>query len=321
MSEFRYLKPAGTAFFRDRYTKKAKELLTEWTIGKRASFGMVGLPLSKPSISHSGAAFAPGAIREAMQSYSVYSGEQTFDLEEGIIDFGDVEMHPTDIIGNQERLYEGLSDIFQVKAADNWFLLGGDHSVSYSSIKAFKEHYGKVGVIQFDAHHDLRNTEDGGPTNGTPFRRLLEDNIISGEDLVQIGIRDFTNAHAYHKYAIEQGITIYTMKDVRAKSLTNILTSEVEKLSKSVDSIYLSVDMDVLDQAFAPGCPVIGPGGMDSTTLLEGINLAAQHDKVKAMDIVEIDPTIDIRNMTSRVAAYVLLEFMKGKKMASKGLE
>ncbi|WP_042144008.1 formimidoylglutamase [Paucisalibacillus sp. EB02] len=315
MSEIRHLKPAGKAIFTDSYTKKAKELLTVWSPGKKAVFGLVGLPLSKPSISHSGAAFAPGTIRDALQSYSIYSGEQTFDLEDEIIDFGDLEMHPTDIVGSQKRLYEGLLDAFQTEAVENWFLLGGDHSVSYSAIKAFKERYGSVGIIQFDAHHDLRNTEDGGPTNGTPFRRLLEDTIISGEDLVQIGIRDFTNAKSYHEYAKKNKVTVYTMGDVQEKGIESILKYEIEKLAKRVDYIYLSVDMDVLDQAYAPGCPAIGPGGMASMTLLQGIHIASQYDSVKAMDIVEIDPTIDFRNMTSRVAAYVLLEFMKGKKL------
>lgn len=313
MSEIRHLKPAGTAIFKDRYTTKAKELLGKWSPGKQAMYGLVGLPLSKPSISHSGAAFAPGTIREALQSYTTYSGENNLELTDEIIDFGDLSMHPTDIIGSQRRLYEGLSDILQTDAASNWFLLGGDHSVSYSSVKAFQGKYGSIGVIQFDAHHDLRNTEDGGPTNGTPFRRLLEDEVITGTNLVQIGIRDFTNAKAYNDYALEQGITVYSMEDVNRESIESILTREIEALSKRVDLIYISVDMDVLDQAFAPGCPAIGPGGMDSRTLLQGIQIVAQHSMVKAMDIVEIDPTIDFRNMTSRVAAYVLLEFMKGK--------
>ncbi|MEN2767217.1 formimidoylglutamase [Ornithinibacillus xuwenensis] len=313
MTDIRHLRPAGKAIFKDRYTTKAKELLTEWNSGKTARYGMIGLPLSKPSISHSGAAFAPNTIREALQSYSNYSGEKQIELTDEIIDFGDLIMNPTDIIGNQQRIYEGLSDIFQTAAAENWLLLGGDHSVSYSAIKAFQETHTNVGIIQFDAHHDLRNTKDGGPTNGTPFRRLLDDQIVSGENIVQIGIRDFTNAKAYHDYAMEQGITIYTMEDVREQAISTIVRNEIDKLSNRVDAVYLSVDMDVLDQAFAPGCPAIGPGGMNSTTLLHAINKAAQYDIVKAMDIVEIDPTIDFRNMTSRVAAYVLLEYMKGK--------
>lgn len=94
-------------------------------------------------------------------------------------------------------------------------------------------------------------------TNGTPFRRLLEEGIISGDAFVQIGIRDFSNAKAYHEYAIEQGVTVYAMADVRQQSLPAILTKEINRLKEQVEFIYLSVDMDVLDQAFAPGCPAI----------------------------------------------------------------
>lgn len=320
MSGFRHLQPTGKAIFKDRYTKKAKELLTTWSPDKKAMYGIVGLPLSKSSISYSGAAFAPGTIREALQGYTTYSGEQTFDLDDEIIDFGDLLVHPTDIVESQQRLYEGLADIFSANDSDNWFLLGGDHSVSFSAIKAFQENFGKVGVIQFDAHHDLRNTEDGGPTNGTPFRRLLEDMAIDGKHLVQIGIRDFANAFEYHTYARDHNVAVYTMEAVQTEGIEVIIRKEMNRLANEVDVIYLSVDMDVLDQAFAPGCPATGPGGMDSGTLLRGVRFAASYPSVRAMDIVEIDPTIDIRNMTSRVAAYVLLEYMKGKKHAAKSV-
>src|SRR5699024_6584678 len=237
------------------------------------------------------------------------------DLEEKIVDFGDVYLSPTNLIENQHSLYEALVDVFQTDTAENYFLLGGDHSVSYSAMKAYKEVFGDIGVIQFDAHHDLRNTEDGGPTNGTPFRRLLTEGILPGENLVQVGIRDFTNAKAYDQYAEDQGVAVYTMADVRQDGIEQILSKEVERLAGKVQAIYISLDMDVLDQAFAPGCPAIGPGGMDTDTLFEGLSLLGGHDMVQAMDIVEIDPTIDFRNMTSRVAAYSLLQFMKAKGM------
>src|SRR5690625_1134570 len=312
--QFRHLKPYGKGACVDRYTTRASELLKPYESGAKGAYGLVGLPLSKTSISHSGASFAPGAIREALSSYTVYSGEKGANLTEEIIDFGDVYLSPTNLIENQHTLYKALVDVFEAEVASNYFLLGGDHGVSYAAIKAYAEHQGNVGVIQFDAHHDLRNTEDGGPTNGTPFRRLLEDDILKGENLVQIGIRDFTNAKAYDDYAKEQGVTVYTMGDVNKQSLTSILNKEVQNVAEKVDHIYISLDMDVHDQAFAPGCPAIGPGGMDSTSLLEGIHFMARHEKVNALDIVEIDPTIDFRNMTSRVAAYTMLQFMKGKK-------
>ena len=132
-------------------------------------------------------------------------------------------------------------------------VLGGDHSISFPSITGFANSKGKVGIIQFDAHHDLRNLDDGGPSNGTPFRSLLENGVITGKQLVQIGIRNFSNARAYHEYAKEHGVTVYTMKDVREREIKDIMTESIEVLRRQgVTSIYISLDMDVLDQAFAP---------------------------------------------------------------------
>lgn len=314
MAEFKHVRPAGEAIFKDRYITKIKELMMPWQEGLKGEFGLVGAPLSKSSISHSGSAFAPGSIRAAMQSYSTYSGEMGVDLKDRVIvDFGDVDLHPTDIPGSQEQIYEGVKEVLDTEAADHWLVLGGDHSISFPSIRAFRDTFGRIGVIQFDAHHDLRNLEDGGPTNGTPFRSLLEHQVLEGKDLIQIGIRDFTNGKAYDQFAKEKGVTVFTMGDVRKQTIEDLVDQSLKQLEDQVDVIYLSVDMDVLDQAFAPGCPAIGPGGMDSWTLLEGVYHAARHPKVRAMDIVEIDPTVDFRNMTSRVAANVILSYIKAK--------
>src|SRR5690625_3346594 len=178
--QFRHLKPYGKGAFVDRYTTRASELLKPYESGAKGAYGLVGLPLSKTSLSHSGASFAPGAIRVALASYTGYSGEKGANLTEEIIDFGDVYLSPTNLIEYQHTLSRALVDVFEAEVASNDFFLRGDHGVSYAAIKAYAEHQGNVGVIQFDAHHDLRNTEDGGPTNGTPFRQLLTDKIEIG---------------------------------------------------------------------------------------------------------------------------------------------
>jgi formiminoglutamase len=311
MSTFQHIKPAGKAQFKDRYTTKAAELLTPWEEGKKGDIAIIGAPLSKPSISHSGASFAPDAIRRCLNSFTTYNIERGTDLAEdkkSIIDFGDITMHPTYIEESHQRIYESVKAATSTNAAPFTIILGGDHSITTSTVKAIKETKGTVGIIQFDAHHDLRNTGDGGPTNGTPFRRLLEEGHLKGEHLIQIGIRNYANAKAYHDYAIEQGVTVYTMKDVRQQQITKLIQDSLAQLESKVDTIYLSVDMDVLDQAYAPGCPAIGPGGMDPQSLTDGIEIAVKHNKVWFMDIVEIDPTIDSRDMTSRVASSLLLE-------------
>ncbi|HET7578305.1 MAG TPA: formimidoylglutamase [Bacillales bacterium] len=307
--------PAGKAGFRDSEVTKAHELIVPWNGEKIDGFGILGSPLSKPSISHSGAAEAPGAIRKALSSYTTYAIEEEVDLKDlRLHDFGDVNMHVTDLAESQQRIEDTFREVFSASPNMIPIIFGGDHSTSCPSIKAFQATKGTVGVIQFDAHHDLRNLEDGGPSNGTPFRGLLEAGALKGENLVQIGIRNFSNSWEYHDYGKEHGVTIYTMKDVRERNITDILKESVANLKDKVDVLYVSVDMDVLDQAYAPGCPAIGPDGMDSRTLLEGVAFLGGETMVKGIDIVEIDPTIDFRNMTSRVAAHVVLNFLKGSR-------
>ncbi|MCF6136277.1 formimidoylglutamase [Alkalihalobacillus berkeleyi] len=278
---------------------------------KVGGIGLMGAPLSKPSISLSGASQSPSVIRQMFSSLSTYAIEEEKDLEnERITDFGDVEMHLTNIPESHNRIYETFTHVMKEQPEMVPVILGGDHSISYPSIKAFAENKERVGIIQFDAHHDLRNREDGGTGNGTPFRALIEEGVIRGDQLIQIGIRNFSNSRPYHEYGKEQGVTVFTMKDVREQGMTELLQKSITQLKSKVDVIYISLDMDVLDQAFAPGCPAIGPGGMTSDDLLEGIRMLAKEPMVQGMDIVEIDPTVDFRNMTTKLAAYVILTFM-----------
>ncbi|MBA2876634.1 formimidoylglutamase [Thermaerobacillus caldiproteolyticus] len=317
MQPFRFLKESGKAVFQDRYVKKASEMLHTWDGNQAGRIGIIGAPLSKSSISHSGAAFAPGAIRKMLSSYSTYSIEEDIDLSDSVItDYGDIVMHPTDIVESQKRIAETIEQLVAVHPDVLFIILGGDHSISFPAVSGFQKHWRKVGVIQFDAHHDLRNLDDGGPTNGTPFRSLIESGTIKGSHLIQIGIRDFANSKTYTEYGKRHGVSIYTMKDVRNRDIKEIIEESVQQLEREVDAIYISVDMDVLDQAYAPGCPAIGPGGMDSASLLDAVALLGEYEIVKAMDIVEIDPTIDFRDVTSRTAAWVIMQFLKGKKKA-----
>jgi formiminoglutamase len=311
MGKFSYLEPGKPAVFKDQHVTKVNECIVPYSEGKKGEVGLIGLPFSKSSISLSQAAEAPKTIRACLSSYSTFSGEEDRDYKiTQILDFGDVMTHPTDFEETLKRLNTSVKEMIGTSACERYIMLGGDHGVSFPSIRAFGEKYGRVGVIQWDAHHDVRNIEDGGRTNGTPFRSLIEGGFLKGENLVQIGIRDYSNAKKYHDYAKEKGIAVYTMRDVEQEGIISIVKKELERLSQQVDFIYLSVDMDVVDQAFAPGCPAIGPGGLTSRELLSSISEAARHPKVKAMDIVEIDPSKDVRDMTSRLAAHSMLRFM-----------
>ncbi|MCT8136774.1 formimidoylglutamase [Anaerobacillus sp. CMMVII] len=316
MTNFQYLKPSGSPFV-DRHVTRFSDIVHTWDGRELLGVGLIGAPLSKSSISHSGAHLAPGTIRKAFAAFSTYSIEEDFELDKwDIKDLGDIVMHVTDIVQSQERIFTTLAEVYEQHPNFLPIILGGDNSITYPTVKALAKAKGRVGVIQFDAHHDVRNLEDGGPSNGTPFRSLLETQTINGNHLVQIGIRDFSNGKAYRTYATEHGVTIYTMKDVRERPIKALIKEAIEQLQNEVDVIYVSLDMDVVDQAEAPGCPAIGPGGMSASTLIEAITYLGEQPMVKGLEIVEIDPTVDFRNMTSRLAAHVVLHFLKGKEKA-----
>ncbi|MGD6794403.1 formimidoylglutamase [Metabacillus indicus] len=309
MSGLPYL--SHEAGFTDRGITKAGKLLGNWKEGDASGIGLIGVPLSKPSISHSGASFAPQTIRKMMNSFTTYSIQDDMDIQP-ITDFGDITMHVTDLSDSIRRIEETAAGILNRHTDILPIFLGGDHSVTAPLFKSFKEARGKAGIIQFDAHHDLRNLEDGGPSNGTPFRQLIEKGVLEGQHLHQIGIRNFSNGKAYTDYGKQHGVHIYTMQDVYETGILPILETTVHELLKETDQIYVTLDMDVMDQAFAPGCPAIGPGGMDARMLIEAMRFLGETPQVKALDIVEIDPAVDFRDMTSRLAAHAILTFLSG---------
>jgi formiminoglutamase len=310
-----FLKPAGEASFRDSMMVKFGDGLKSWKGESIKGYGLIGLPLSKPSISHSGASFAPEVMRTIFKNMATYAIEEDMDLGSvPLYDLGDVQMHVTDLKVCHNRIESTLFEVTKANPKMIPIILGGDHSITCPAFTGYTKASDKrVGLIQFDAHHDVRNREDGGPSNGTPFRGLLESGILKGNQLVQIGLRNFSNSEAYTNFAKDEGVVVYTMKEVRQKGLNYVVKEAYSRLAEEVDVIYLSVDIDVLDQAFAPGCPAIGPGGMHPDDLFEALNYLGSQSKTRAIDLVEIDPKQDFRDMTSRIGVFAFLSFMIGK--------
>ncbi|BFT75532.1 formimidoylglutamase [Paenibacillus sp. P36] len=313
--EIPYLKSPDQAAFRDHMETKVAQWIRPWDGHEELLAGIVGVPLSKSSISHSGASTTPAAVRAAFKSFTTYSMEYGVDLQDlAVRDLGDIQMHVTDIAECHRRIEESLRALYKEQPNLIPIIVGGDHSTSCPSLKAFADrHPGqKVGIIHFDAHHDVRNFEDGGVTNGTPFRGILESGVVHGPDIVQIGIRGFMNAKPYHDYVKNKGVHVYTSRDVRRMGIDAVLDEAIELAGKNTDVLYVSFDVDVIDQAYAPGCPAIGTGGMNPWDAMDALHRLGALPKVQGLDFVCIDPTVDLRNVTSRLAVQFMLSFLAG---------
>jgi formiminoglutamase len=283
---------------------------------KDAEIVILGVPLSRSSISASGASEFPDAFRRSWKGFSTYNLDDDVELSRmKVLDAGDVPMHVTDIPKCHENIVEASAALHERIGETKVCAIGGDHSITAMMVKGMHEvrPSEKIGILQFDTHFDLRDMTDNGPSNGTPMRNLIESGVVEGRNMYNIGLHGFFNTKDLKQYADEKGVNYFTLRETRKKGIEETVLECLEELSAKVDTIYLTVDMDVLDIAYAPGVPASTPGGMTSAELLEGVLAAGRHPKVKAMDIVCLDPVKDTPvQPTVKLGTHVFLTFLTG---------
>ena len=291
-------------------------VLTDPEKSKDAEVVILGVPLSRSSISASGASEFPEAFRRSWRSFTTYNLDEDVDLSEMVaLDAGDVPMHVTDILKCHSNIVEASSTLHTYFSNSKVCAIGGDHSITAMMVKGMNQAKPdeKIGILQFDTHFDLRDLSDNGPSNGTPMRNLIESGMVKGSNMYNIGLHGFFNTKDLKQYADDKGVNYFTLRTARKKGIKATVMQCLEELSSKVDTIYLTVDMDVLDIAYAPGVPASTPGGMTTEELLEGVLAAGRHPKVKAMDIVCLDPLKDtLVQPTIKLGTHVFLTFLTG---------
>ena len=291
-----------------------------WFAGDRLNeveglLAVIGAPVRLGSITPGRSDLAPAAVREVLRRFSTYDIENDVDVRVlGISDLGDLPLANTTLEEAFEPLNTTVCTILDM-AADAVVILGGDNGVTRPCVRGLADSMwvsslNEVGLLTLDAHLDLRDTRNG-LSNGNPVRALLEDGL-PGAHIVQLGILGFANSQAYAQVARDAGINVVTMDKLRAQGIERAVNEALDYLSQRVKTIYFDLDVDVLDRAFAPACPGARPGGLLPWEARRAAWLCGQHPKVKAMDLVEVDPTQDLANVTVMSAAACLLSFASG---------
>lgn len=243
-----------------------------------------------------------------MDRFSTYDVELDVDVR-GVAarDLGDLPLADA----TPEEALEPLSTAVKEAAreSDAVVVLGGDNSVTRPGVRGL-EPITEVGLLTIDAHLDLRDTGPG-LTNGNPVRALLDDGL-PGERIVQVGIQAFANSRRYAEVARDAGITIVTADEVRRRRIDDVIRGALERLDATAAAIYVDLDVDVLDRAFAPGSPGSRPGGLTPEEVRSAVRTVGRHPRVRALDIVEVDPTTDVADVTVLGAASFLLAFAAG---------
>ncbi len=284
--------------------------------GEKVEFGLVGVGYDGAVKGRKGAREGPDAVRESLRFNSTYDYDHDVDVKDAsVADFGNVVIPEGNVKEVHRAVGEAMKEIMGNCRVP--MILGGDHSLTYAHVKAFCEvNTGSVGIITLDSHHDVREYEGDDVSSGTPFRRILEEiegSPVSGKNVVQIGLHGFLNSSNQREYAISKEMMIITAEIVRNMGMESVMRGALMQAGEGTDAIFLSVDMDSVDQSAAPGVSAPSPGGLSANEFLEGLYYAGKDVKVKGMDLVEVAPNLDPSGNTARLAATGLISFLGGK--------
>jgi arginase family enzyme len=191
-------------------------------------------------------------------------------------------------------------------------VLGGDHSITEPNVRAVAARHGAVGLVHFDTHTDT-GTEVFGVerSHGTPMYRLVRDGHVDPRRYVQIGLRGYWPGEVELAWQREQGITAFFMHDVRELGMREVVERAVAAVGAG--PVFLTVDVDVLDPAFAPGTGTPEPGGMTSGDLLWACRELARRLELVGVDVVEVLPSaVGSADVTALVADRVVREALTG---------
>lgn len=274
----------------------------------RADIAVVGIPFDSGVSYRPGTRFGPSHVRESSRLLRPYNPAQDvspFQLAQ-VVDAGDIPVNPFDLteaVTEVERAAVALGDQVQ-----RLVTIGGDHTVALPLLRAVAAKHGPVAVLHFDAHLDTWDTYFGAPiTHGTPFRRASEEGLIDLTASCHVG----TRGPLYSKQDLEDderlGFSIVSSEYIEEHGVEAVIDRILTRIGDK--PLYVSIDIDVLDPAHAPGTGTPEAGGLTSRELLRILRALRDRDIVGA-DVVEVSPAYDHAQMTGIAASHVVYELV-----------
>ena len=279
---------------------------------------IVGAPTDDLVSDRPGARFGPRAIRAASCPPGPHleaKVDATAELK--LVDYGDAPVLPADAARTHEAIERTVGEVVAAGAIP--IVLGGDHSIAEPDIRACAARRGPLGLVHFDTHTDT-GTEVFGVevSHGTPMYRLVEQGHVDPRRYVQIGLRGYWPGPGEFAWQEERGITSFFMHDVRELGIQAVVERTLEVLGDG--PAYVTVDVDVLDPAFAPGTGTPEPGGMTSGDLLWACRTIAERLELVGAEVVEVIPTaVGSADITALVADRIVRELMTGIALRRRG--
>jgi len=282
---------------------------------------VVGAPTDDLVSDRPGTRFGPRAIRAASCPPGPHLEAKVDAFAElTMIDFGDAPVVPADAARSHAAIERTVTQVLAAGAIP--IVLGGDHSIAEPDIRACATAHGPVGLVHFDTHADTGTQVFGAEvSHGTPMYRLVEGGSVDPERYVQIGLRGYWPGPAEFDWQAAKGITSFFAHDVRELGIEEVVGRTIGIVGEG--PVFLSIDIDVLDPAFAPGTGTPEPGGLTSAELLWAARSVAARLELVGADLVEVIPTaVGSADVTALVAERTVREVMTGlalRRLAANG--
>jgi agmatinase len=274
----------------------------------RWDIALVGVPFDSGTSYRPGARFGPGAVRQGSRLLRPYHPElETLPFERGqVVDAGDIACSPFDIEGAVTQIEEAADEL--LAGGGRIVAIGGDHTIALPLLRATARRHGPLALLHFDAHLDTWDTYFGQRfTHGTPFRRAWEEDLLLRDRSAHVGLRGSLYAMSDVSDDTAMGFLQISSADVITRGMADIVTQLIERVGDA--PLYISVDIDVLDPAHAPGTGTPEAGGMTSRELLAILRGLAPLSLVGA-DVVEVAPAYDHAEITAIAAAHVMYDLV-----------
>ena len=268
---------------------------------------IVGIPFDAGTSYRPGARFGPQAIRQASrhlrtQYHPAYDTEPF--AEQQVADAGDIACNPYNIEKAVVEIQKAATEL--LSKVDRIISLGGDHTIALPLLRAVNHHHGPVALVHFDAHLDTWDTYYGAPyTHGTPFRRAAEEKLFLESASMHVGIRGPLYSRDDLKNDKELGFKVIHCDEFQSEGIEHVVKRIRDRVGDN--PMYLSIDIDVLDPAHAPGTGTPEIAGM-STRELVGVLRGLAGLNIISADVVEVSPAYDHAELTSLSAATTVFE-------------
>ena len=276
-----------------------------------ADVAIIGAPMDDLVSDRPGTRFAPRAIRSAScpPGPHLEAGVDAFE-ELRVVDFGDAPAIPADPARSHAAIESTVGQAISAGAVP--VILGGDHSITEANVRACAAAHGPVGLIHFDTHTDTGSEVFGVErSHGTMMLRLIEEGHVEPARYAQIGLRGYWPGEEIFAWQRERGITSLFMHEIRDLGIKEVLRRALDAAGEG--PVFLSVDIDVLDPAFAPGTGTPEPGGLSTAELMWAVRNVGARTRIVGADLVEVIPSgVGSADITALAADRIVREILTG---------